>query len=342
MATQTVYFDNPADITNLKTDTTVLKSTVTSMSGTVGFLASTGAVQYGKLVPLASVNLSQLPQTPIAGLPTGSFSFYDIGINLQPAIDQFYSDLNDPTTANNLFQLFNSVPMAQKGGFSYALNWLSNRMFSCLTGPAWTIASATGYTSRIMTMNVDGVAIFNTRGGSATSPVAKPDIHAFYPPATGSYANLISDFNASTGTLIYVYTGYSDNIATDLGIKAGFASGSAIPLAGLSVATSAHAFLTDSSPNYPNPLGFGQTQAWKTIGDIWAVPHMIRGGFPEAMAKGIGIDVRYNGSINSTATGIVYSCGIVLKLPLKSTVASVGNFGETAILCRLLWNFALK
>jgi len=341
MATQTVYFNDPQDITDLQNSTTVLQSTTTSMSGTVQFLSSTGALQYGKLVsPLPSFDLTRLPQTPLTGLPTGSFSLYDIGTNFQPAITQFYNDLNDPTTANNLFTLMTNLPYAQRGGFTYALNWLSNRMYQALVPPGTTLASATGYTSRLMTMNVDGVAIFNTRGGNAAAPVAKPDIHAFYPPATGTSANLISDFQTSTGTLIYVYTGYSDNLATDLGIKAGFASGSTIPLAGLSVATSAHAFLTDSSPNYSNPVGGGQTTAWKVIGDIWAIPHMLRGGFPEAMAKGIGVDIRYNGSINSTANGIVYSCGLVVKLPLKSTV--VGNFGETALLARLLWNLTLK
>jgi hypothetical protein len=58
MATQTVYFNNPADITTLQSETSTLNSTVTSMSGSVSVLNSTVTSMSGSVSVLNSTTTS--------------------------------------------------------------------------------------------------------------------------------------------------------------------------------------------------------------------------------------------------------------------------------------------
>ena len=173
--TQTVYFYNPATITDLEVN----------------------ATQYS-ILPQQSrrPDFSELSQTVISGLPrNASFSLYDIGTQFTQITNALYAKLDNSTVAAQIDYLCKT---GGSFGYAYAADWCCNVMHKALTGPASIVAGATGYSTRLVAINIDGNCLFNSRGGTNAILVAPVGLETFYPRATGSDSTIVQDYNASS------------------------------------------------------------------------------------------------------------------------------------------------
>ena len=314
MATQTVYFNNPADITNLQTN----------------------AIQYSVLPEQSRrPDFSQLSQTGISGLPQASFSLYDVGTQFTQITNALYAKLDDATVAaqiNHLCQTGGSY------GYAYAVDWCCNVMHAALTGPDSIVAGATGYTARLVAINTDGNCLFNARGGTwPSAKVAPVGLETFYPRATGTDATIVDDYALALPTYIYLTGAYQ----AFQGASSSFVISTttqAVPL--LDVANSPNIipflspFLTVSSTGVPADWTYTKyAQPNRILNDTWVNNHQQRNAFSQAGLNGIGTDIRFN----STNKGF-YNVGIAAKIPL---ITATSDNGEVCFLARLLWSKAI-
>jgi len=315
MASQTVYFNNPADITNLQTN----------------------AIQYSVLPEQSSrPDFSQLSQTGISGLPQASFSLYDIGRQFTQITNALYAKLDNATVAAQINYL------CQTGGsygYAYAVDWCCNVMHAALTGPDSIIAGATGYTARLVAINTDGNCLFNSRGATWPSVKVSPvGLETFYPRATGTDATIVDDYALALPTHIYLTGAYQPLIGSTA-VGGIFTAGTqAVPLLDIANAPSTipylSQFITTSSTGTPADWTYTKyAQPNRILNDTWTNNHQQRNAFSQAGLNGIGTDIRFN----STNKGF-YNVGIAAKIPL---ITASSDNGDVCFLARLLWSKAL-
>jgi hypothetical protein len=314
MATQTVYFNNPADITELQDE----------------------SIQYS-ILPEQSrrPDFSQLSQTGISGLPQASFSLYDIGRQFTQITNALYAKLDDPVVAAQIDYL------CQTGGsygYAYAVDWCCNVMHAALTGPDSIVAGATGYTARLVAINTDGNCLFNARGGTwPSAKVAPVGLETFFPRATGTDATIVDAYSASSPVFIYLTGAYQ----AFQGSSSSFVISTttqAVPLLDIANAPNLipflSPFLTVSSTGVPADWTYTRySNPNRILNDTWVNNHQQRNAFSAVGVNGIGTDIRYN----STGKGF-YNLGLAAKIPLKTATSDNGG---VSFLARLLWSKAI-
>ena len=314
MATQTVYFNNPADITELQTE----------------------SIQYSVL-PTQSrrPDFSQLSQTGISGLPQASFSLYDIGRQFTQITDALYAKLDDPAIAPQIDYL------CQTGGsygYAYAVDWCCNVMHAALTGPDSITAGATGYTARLVAINVDGNCLFNARGGTwPSAKVAPVGLETFFPRATGTDATIVQDYAASSPVYVYLTGAYQAFQGSSSSYVISPTT-QAVPLLDIANAPNLIPFLsphlTISSTGVPADWTYTKyANPNRILNDTWVNNHQQRNAFSAVGVNGIGTDIRFNGSNRG-----FYNVGISAKIPLKTATS---DNGDVCFLARLLWSKAM-
>ena len=315
MSTQTIYFNNPADITELQND----------------------ATQYS-ILPVQSrrPDFSQLSQTVISGLPiNASFSLYDIGRQFTQITNALYAKLDNPVVAAQIDYLCET---GGSYGYAYAADWCCNVMHAALTGPSRIVAGATGYSARLIAINVDGNCLFNSRGGTAAIPVAPVGLETFFPRATGTDSTIVQAYNASSPVYVYLTGAYQS--IQGVGNSYAIASGAqAVPLLDvanqISTLPFVTSFLTVSSTGVPADWTFtgsnGYVQPNRVVNDTWTNNHIQRTAFAALGVNGINTDTRWSGGNKGS-----YSVGIAAKIPMKTLTS---NNGDACMLVRLTWNY---
>ncbi len=203
MATQTVYFNNPADITTLQGQTATLNSTVTSMSGSVSSL-NTSTATLNSTVTSMSGSVSSLT-TDVSALKIDNGYGQTLDLAGQFAVRSY---LNDYAYGGPLLG-GDANDAAHKGAFFYGGNTKTGQEFFLGTGTA----NAAGLTWSTGTKYAPASATKIVVGLVCAKMIEEGIINPYSP---------ISTLSPSLATLFTGAAIYYDTITVTAGLEAAF------------------------------------------------------------------------------------------------------------------------